>query len=89
LEKAMQTEILNVTAHGMTCGGCVASVKKALGALPGVDNVDVSLSKHQAEIRFDESKVAVDKMRSALTSAGYGVDVASAKPAKSGGSCCS
>lgn len=83
----MQTEILNVT--GMTCGGCVASVKKALGALPGVENVEVSLPKHQAEVRFDESKVAVDKMRSALIGAGYGVDAASAKPAQRGGGCCS
>ena len=83
----METEILNVT--GMTCGGCVANVKKALSALPGVENVEVSLPKHQAEVQFDESKLAVDKMRSALIGAGYGVGAASAKPAQRGGSCCS
>ena len=75
----MKTEILNVT--GMTCGGCVANVKRALGALPGVGNVEVSLPKHQAEVQFDESKLAVDKMRNALIGAGYGVNAATAKPA--------
>ena len=83
----MKTETLNVT--GMTCGGCVASVKKALSALPGVENVEVSLPKHEAEVRFDESKLAVDKMRGALVGAGYGVGAAAAKPAQRGGSCCS
>ena len=83
----MKTETLNVT--GMTCGGCVASVRKALGALPGVESVEVSLPKHQAEVRFDESKLAVDKMHGALIGAGYGVGAASAKPAERGGSCCS
>ena len=82
----MKTEVLNVS--GMTCGGCVANVKKALGALPGVAGVEVSLPKKQAEVQFDESKLAVDQMRTALQSAGY--DVAAA-PAKSehGGGCCS
>ena len=83
----MKTEILNVT--GMTCGGCVANVEKALSALPGVENVKVSLPKHQAEIHFDESKLAIDKMRNALIGAGYGVGAASAKPAQRSGSCCS
>jgi len=29
---------------GMTCGHCVAAVKKALAAVPGVDAVEVTLS---------------------------------------------
>ena len=83
----MKTEILNVT--GMTCGGCVANVKRALGALPGVGNVEVSLPKHQAEVRFDENKLAVEQMRGALIGVGYGVGAAPAKPAQRAGGCCS
>lgn len=67
----MKTEVLNV--KGMTCGGCVASVKHALTALPGVVGVMVSLPKQQAEVRFDESKLTVDTMRIALKGAGYDI----------------
>jgi copper chaperone CopZ len=67
----MKTEILNVT--GMTCGGCVASVKHALTALPGVASVAVSLPRKQVEVQFDESRVAVDAMGNALRSAGSDV----------------
>lgn len=81
----MKTEVLNVT--GMTCGGCVASVKHALTALPGIAGVVVSLPKQQAEVRFDESKLTVDAMRIALKSAGY--DIAAAPTgAEHRGGCC-
>ena len=81
----MKTEILNVT--GMTCGGCVASVKHALGSLPGVADVAVSLPRKQVEVQFDESKVAVDAMANALRSAGYDVAVAPSGAAQRRGCC--
>jgi copper ion binding protein len=81
----VKTEILNVT--GMTCGGCVASVKHALTALPGIANVVVSLPKKQVEVQFDESKVAVDAMGTALRSAGYDVVAARTKTQQSRGCC--
>jgi copper chaperone CopZ len=83
----MKTEVLNVT--GMTCGGCVTSVKNALSALPGVANVAVSLPRKQAEVQFDESKLDVGAMRKALQSAGYDVTAAPAQSGHRGGSCCS
>ena len=83
----MKTQVLNVT--GMTCGSCVANVKHALSALPGVANVAVSLPKNQAEVQFDESKLAVDQMRDALQGAGYGVGAAPAKSERRSGGCCS
>ena len=83
----MKTEVLNIT--GMTCGSCVASVNKALGALPGVAGVAVSLPKNQAEVQFDESKLAVVQMRTALQSAGYDIAGAPAKFEHCGGGCCS
>lgn len=81
----MKTEIMNVT--GMTCGGCVASVKRALDALPGVESVAVSLPKNQAEVHFDDSKLGVDQMAAALKSAGYGVSATPAGSVKRGGCC--
>lgn len=82
----MKTEVLNVT--GMTCGGCVASVKHALTALPGVAGVAVSLPRKQVEVQFDESKLTVDAMRTALQSAGYDVAAAPTRAEHRGGCCC-
>jgi copper chaperone len=83
----MKTEVLDVT--GMTCGGCVASVKHALTALPGVAGVAVSLQRKQVEVEFDESKLTVDAMRTALQGAGYDVAAAPTGSQPGGGCCCS
>jgi len=81
----MKTEVLDVS--GMTCGGCVASVTRALTSVVGVDHVDVSLAENTANVRFDEDRVSIGALHTALRSAGY--DVAS-DPVKrrSGGGCC-
>ena len=39
----MQTEIIKV--NGMTCMGCVNSVKNVLEKMPGVSSADVSLNR--------------------------------------------
>ena len=82
----MKSEVLNVA--GMTCGGCVASVKHALSALPGVAGVEVSLPRKQVKVEFDDSKLSIDAMRTALRSVGY--DVAGAPAGvQTRGCCCS
>jgi copper chaperone len=67
----MNTIQLSVT--GMTCGGCVNSVKKVLAALPGVQNVDVTLEPGQANVEYDPAKIAPAAMIQAVIDAGYGV----------------
>ena len=62
----METVTINV--QGMTCGGCVASVTRVLKAVPGVDQVDVTLVPGKATVRFDAAKVTVP-----LVDAGYDV----------------
>ena len=83
----MKTEVLNVT--GMTCGGCVTSVRRALTALPGIAGVVVSLPRQQAEVQFDKSQLTVDAMRIALQSAGYDVAAVPTGAEHRGGCCCS
>jgi len=56
---------------GMTCGGCVNAVTRALQALDGVQHVDVSLDAHVAEVTFDELRVNVDVLKQAVEEAGY------------------
>ena len=83
----MQTEHLKVT--GMTCGGCTSNVTNALNAVKGVDDVAVSLSAGEAVVHYDERVTSAEKLKSAVKSAGYGVDaVDMAKEPKGKGCCC-
>lgn len=54
---------------GMTCGGCVRSVEKALGRVPGVQKVAVSLEKKAAVVEGEALDRA--KLESAVLDAGY------------------
>ena len=67
----MQTELLKVT--GMTCGGCISKVTRALEAVAGVSLVKVSFSAGEAAVRFDEKLASPQQLKSALAAAGYGV----------------
>ena len=58
---------------GMTCGGCVNSVTKALKAVRGVQAADVSLEKQQAVVTFAEGEASVADLKQAVEDAGYDV----------------
>jgi copper chaperone len=83
----MQTELLKVT--GMTCGGCTGKVTQALKAITGVGDVNVSLSSGEATVQYDERRTSPEKLKVAVTGAGYGVDGAdTAQKSQSKGCCC-
>ena len=65
----METAVLKV--NGMTCMGCVASVKKVLTAIDGVQSVDVSLEEAQATIGYDAARVKPAQFKTAIEDAGY------------------
>jgi copper chaperone CopZ len=56
---------------GMTCGHCVAAVKKALAAVPGVESVEVSLSPPRAVVACDTSRTTVEMLMNATAEEGY------------------
>lgn len=68
----METSTVNI--KGMTCMGCVSSVKRVLGNLPGVTQAEVSLEKAQATVTYDAGKTSLEVLKSAITDAGYDVD---------------
>ena len=67
----MKTSVIAI--EGMTCGGCVASVTKALQQVAGVQNVKVALSPAQAEVTFDENMVDDAALHAAVQNAGFDV----------------
>lgn len=67
----METLTLNV--KGMTCMGCVNSVKRVLTPIAGVANVEVVLETGKVDIGFDASQAKADQFRKAIRNAGYEV----------------
>lgn len=85
----MLTETLKVT--GMTCGGCVDVVTKALVAVDGVHNVNVSLANGEVKVDFDDNMTSIDTLELAVEKAGYGVaEINGVAPKNEGksGCCC-
>jgi len=58
---------------GMTCMGCVASVKKVLSGIPGVSKTEVTLQPGQAQVEFDASLTGITQLKQAVEDAGYDV----------------
>ena len=67
MEKSTQLHI-----KGMTCGGCVASVKRVLEALPGVKAADVSLANESASVRHEDT-LDTRRLKTAVEEAGFEV----------------
>jgi len=56
---------------GMTCGHCVKSVKEALAAVPGVDEVEVELQEGSANI---SGSANLEALLAAVREEGYTVE---------------
>jgi copper chaperone len=60
-----------VKVGGMTCQGCVRSVKKALEAIGGVEQAEVSLEQGQVRVSFDPAQTGLEAFKAAIADAGY------------------
>ncbi len=60
-----------ITVKGMSCGGCVNSVTKALKGVDGVQDAKVDLQGAKATIIFDDAKTTVAALKEAVEDAGY------------------
>ncbi len=68
----MKTELLKVT--GMTCGGCVNSLTRALKAVNGVHEVHITLASGKASVQYDENATSPDLLKATVLDAGFGVE---------------
>lgn len=64
-------EQLTMKVGGMTCQGCVRSVKQVLESQPGVEAAEVSLEQGEARVRFDPSRASAETLRIAVEGAGF------------------
>ncbi len=66
----MQTTI---KIKGMTCMGCVNSVRTVLKNLSGVIQVEVTLDPAQAIVQYDPAKTSIVLLKESIFDAGFEV----------------
>jgi len=74
----MQT--LKFDVHGMTCGGCTGSLKRALSKIDGVSHVDVTLQPGSATLEADTARVTSGQIEAAISGLGYQAKLHPAQP---------
>ena len=74
----MHTTTLNVA--GMTCGHCVAAVRRALSDVAGIETRDVRIGAAELAVAPDAAPGALDRAAEAIREAGYDVTPAGAEP---------
>jgi len=62
-----------IKIDGMTCMGCVNSVKNVLQEILGVSNVEVSLDQAHATIQYDAVVTNIDLLKETIEDAGFNV----------------
>jgi copper chaperone CopZ len=62
-------EQMSIRIGGMTCSGCVNSVRIALARLPGVEVKQVEVGS--ATVDYDPSLTSPESLRSAIGKAGF------------------
>lgn len=70
--------ILTLTVSGMSCMGCVNSVKNLVSALPGVSGVQVDLASGRVDVTLVEladnpARASPEAIRAAIEGGGYQV----------------
>jgi Cu+-exporting ATPase len=67
--------VVELDVEGMTCAACAARIEKNLNRLEGVE-ASVNLATEKATVRFDESRLAPDKLIERIRDTGYDAHVA-------------
>jgi copper chaperone CopZ len=62
-------ERLTMAIGGMSCGHCVAAVRRALEALPGIEIEQVAVGS--AAVRYDPAVTSPAEIARAVEAAGY------------------
>ena len=60
---------VTIGINGMSCGHCVAAVKRALGSIPGVSITTVAVG--HADVAYDATTANVPTILTAVEEAGY------------------
>lgn len=66
----MSKEIL-IGVDGMSCAACSSAVERAVGRIDGVESISVNLATNKAKVLYDEEKVEITDIKTAIQKAGF------------------
>jgi copper chaperone len=69
----METATATYTAPAISCAHCKQAIEGAVGALPGVQAVQVDVPSKRVEVRYDPAQVAPTQLEEILEEEGYPV----------------
>jgi len=78
----MKTSVIEV--HDMLSVLSVDEVEKRIGEVPGVESVTVNYAAKNATVRFDETRLEIADIKSAVRQRGYASEAPGASPAAGG-----
>ncbi len=67
----METIVFNVT--GMSCMGCVNSVRNLLAGVDGTGDTRIDLASGRVEVDYDPLRTQPDQLKQTIEDGGYGV----------------
>jgi len=67
-------DTLTLKLRGMSCAACATNIEKAIRSVPGVIDCNVNFGAEQANIKYDRSLANLEKIQTAIASAGYSSD---------------
>jgi len=70
-EKATEVSALQVSAPGMHCGGCTATVEETLSKMAGVDSVYAELESKTVQVFCDTTKVTRGEIEEMIARLGF------------------
>jgi copper chaperone CopZ len=64
-------KVTTITAPDIVCGGCANAIKKAIGTLPGVAEVEVNIDTKKVTVTHDEAVTPSYTVTKAMERAGF------------------
>lgn len=71
--RADSNETVDLNVKGMTCEHCVMSIKKGLGELKGVKNVEINLQEGRVSVEYNSKDTNVETIKETIDDIGYEV----------------
>lgn len=73
-EAADKVKKIKIKTPSVQCGMCKKTIEKALDKIEGVESADVNYKKKYATVTYNPELVTPDKIRKAISKAGYDAD---------------
>lgn len=70
-DSSLDEKTVEISLPSIQCGMCATTIKKALKKVEGVTEAKIDLTNKKVTVSFDDLVTSIDKIETAITSAGY------------------